>query len=81
MDGLKLTRHPTRKGGKEKDWYGDICVPGNSAYLVMAERCLMRLAGIMGDKEMAARRKARIDKAVEAMRNTCGMKRQGSSWQ
>jgi len=68
MDGLKLTRHPTRKGDKEGDWYGDICVPGNSAYLVMAERCLMRLALILGDKEMAARHKARLDKAVEAMR-------------
>jgi len=68
MDGLKLSRHPTRKGEKEGLWYGDICVPGNSAYLVMAERCLMRLALMLGDKEMAARRKVRIDKAVEAMR-------------
>jgi len=68
MDDLKLTRHPTRKGEKEGDFYGDICVPGNSAYLVMAERSLVRLAEIMGDGEMAARRKARIDKAVVAMR-------------
>ena len=68
MDDLKLTLHPTRKGEKEGFWYGDICVPGNSAYLVMAERCLMRLALIMGDTMMAARRKLRIDKAVNAMR-------------
>ena len=68
MDNLTLTRHPTRQGKQEGEWYGDICVPGNSAYLVMAERCLMRLALVMGDKQMAARRKARIDKAVEAMR-------------
>ena len=68
MDGLKMTTHPTRKGEKEGPWYGDICVTGNTAYLVMAERSLLRLAQILGDKKMAARRKARIDKAVEAMR-------------
>jgi len=68
MDGLKLTRHPTRKGEKEGNWYGDICVAGNTSYLVLAEKCLRRLAGIMGDDEMGARRKARIDKAVDAMR-------------
>ena len=68
MDGLKLTTHPTRKSAKEGAWYGDLCVPGNSAYLILGEQCLMRLALVMGDKEMAARRKARIDKAVEAMR-------------
>jgi len=68
MDDLKLTRHPTRKSEKEGEWYGDICVTGNTAYLVLAERCLMRLAALIGDTAMAARRQARIDKAVEAMR-------------
>ncbi len=68
MDDLKLTRHPTRHGEKEGEWYGDLCIPGNTAYLVMAERCLMRLAELMGDTAMAARRKLRIDKAVAAMR-------------
>lgn len=68
MDGLKLTPHPTRKGKNEGAWYGDICVTGNTSYLVLAERGLVRLANIMGDREMAARRKPRIEKAVEAMR-------------
>jgi len=68
MDGLKLTRHPTRKGENEGRWYGDICVVGNTAYLVMAEKSLVRLAEAAGDKAMAARRKPRIDKAVQAMR-------------
>ena len=68
MDGLKLTNHPTRKGDKEGAWYGDLCVPGNTAYLILGEQSLMRLALVMGDKEMATRRKARIDKAIEAMR-------------
>ena len=68
LDDLQLTRHPTRKSDKEGEWYGDLCIPGNSAYLVMAERCLMRLADMMGDTAMAARRKRRIDKSVAAMR-------------
>ena len=68
MDGLKMTNHPTRKGEKEGAWYGDICVPGNTSYLVLGEKSLLRLAGILGDKKMAARRKARIGRAVEAMR-------------
>jgi len=69
MDDLKLTVHPSRKGSAEGAWYGDICVTGNTSYLIMAERSLARLAAIVGDREMAARRKRRIDKAVKAMRD------------
>jgi len=68
MDDLKLTAHPTRKGPGEGAWYGDLYVTGNTSYLVMGERSLARLAKIVGDDEMAARRQARIDKSVEAMR-------------
>ena len=68
LDDLKLTPHPTRKGENEGAWYGNICAAGNTAFLIMGERSLMRLAEIMGDTEMATRRKRRIDKAVEAMR-------------
>ncbi len=68
LDDLKLTPHPTRKGEKEGAWYGDICAVGNTAYLVMGERSLVKLAEIMGDQAMADRRTARIDKAVAAMR-------------
>jgi putative isomerase len=69
MDDLKLVKHPTRKGPQEGAWYGDTCVTGNTAYLIMVERSLARLARIMGDHQMAARRKRRIDKAVQAMRD------------
>jgi glycogen debranching enzyme len=69
MDDLKLTPHPRRKGPNEGAWYGDICVTGNTSYLIMAERSLARLAEIVGDRQMAARRKRRIDKAVKAMRD------------
>jgi len=69
MDDLKLTPHPTRKGPNEGAWYGDICMVGNTAYLVLGERSLARLATITGDTAMAARRKKRIEKAVKAMRD------------
>lgn len=69
MDGLKLTAHPTRKGPGEGAWYGDVCMTGNTAYLILAERCLARLATAMGDHAMAARRERRAEKAVQAMRD------------
>jgi putative isomerase len=69
MDDLKLMVHPSRKGPEEGTCYGDICVTGNTSYLIMGERSLARLAKIVGDRQMAARRKRRIDKAVQAMRD------------
>ncbi len=69
MDDMKMTAHPTRRGPGEGAWYADICVPGNTSYLILAERCLARLADIAGDKEMAARRKLRVDKGVKGMRD------------
>ena len=68
MDGMTMTVHPKRKGPNEGAWYADICVPGNTAYLIMGERSLARLAEIAGDKAMAARRRRRIEKGVKAMR-------------
>ena len=53
MDGMRMTVHPTRKGGNEGAWYADICVPGNTAYLIMGEQSLARLAELMGDTAMA----------------------------
>lgn len=68
MDDLELLKHPTRTGKDEGAWYGDIWVTGNTSYLIMAEKSLVRMAEAAGDKEMAARRKPKIDKAVRAMR-------------
>lgn len=78
MDDLKLTVHPMRKGPNEGAWYGDTLVTGNTSYLIMGERSLMRLAEIVGDKEMAARRKVRIDKGVKAMRDYMWDEKAGS---
>jgi putative isomerase len=69
MDGMRMTVHPTRKGPTEGAWYADVCVPGNTAYLIMGERSLARLAEIAGDKEMAARRTLRVEKGVKGMRD------------
>ncbi|MGB2905587.1 MAG: trehalase family glycosidase [Candidatus Aminicenantaceae bacterium] len=69
MDDLKLLTHPTRKGKNEGAWYGDIWVTGNTSYLIMAEKSLVRLAEAAGDLEMAARRKLFISKSVQAMRS------------
>jgi len=68
MDDMKMTVHPKRKGPDEGAWYADTCVPGNTAYLILGERCLARLAEIAGDNEMAARRRLRVAKGVNGMR-------------
>ncbi|MCK4830542.1 hypothetical protein KA005_83260, partial [bacterium] len=49
MDDLKLTSHPTRRGENEGAWYGDIYVTGNTSYLILAEKSLVRLAESVGD--------------------------------
>ncbi|MCX6929206.1 MAG: hypothetical protein NT154_39210 [Verrucomicrobia bacterium] len=74
LDDLKLTRHPKRKDVApwpwvgEGRWYGDISVPGNTGYLIQAERSLVRLATILGDTAMADRRRKRIEKCVASVR-------------
>ena len=74
LDDLRLTRHPKREEAVsgpwagEGRWYGDICVPGNTGFLIQSERSLARLATILGDQAMAERRRKRIEKCVVAVR-------------
>ncbi len=68
LDDLKLTPHPVRHGSGEGKWYGDICLPGITSYLISSERSLARLAKAMGDTAMAQRRQERIAKSVAAVR-------------
>lgn len=68
MDGMRMTTHPLRRGSGEGAWYADLCVPGNTAYLILGEQCLARLADLAGDKELAARRRQRAEKGVRGMR-------------
>jgi glycogen debranching enzyme len=69
LDGLKLMPHPGRPINADNgNWYGDIAIPSISSYLLVAEQSLMRLATIVGDHAMAARRRARHEKGAAAMR-------------
>jgi hypothetical protein len=69
LDGLQLTSHPMRhNNGSDDKWYGDICLPGITAYLVLAESCLARLADIAGDEAMAVRRREKAARGAEAAR-------------
>jgi glycogen debranching enzyme len=69
MDGMQMTVHPKRQGTSEGPWYADICVPGNTAYLILAEKSLARLAEIVGDASMATRRRERIQRGTQGMRD------------
>lgn len=69
LDGLKMTPHPGRNPGPENGaWYGDILIPANTAYLLLSEASLGRMAKAGGDLNMAKRRQKRYDAGVEAMR-------------
>jgi len=69
LDGLQLTIHPRRGyNGSEGKWYGNICLPGITAYLILAENCLARLAEIAGDETMAVRRREKAARGAEAVR-------------
>jgi glycogen debranching enzyme len=69
LDGLKMTAHPGRKAGPQNGaWYGDILIPANTAYLLLSEFSLGRLAEAAGDQEMAKRRRKRYSVGVDAMR-------------
>lgn len=69
LDGLKMISHPGRPTRADNgDWYGDIALPSVTAYLLASERALMRMATLMGDYAMAARRRTRHAKGMAAMR-------------
>jgi glycogen debranching enzyme len=69
LDGLKMIPHPGRATGAENgNWYGDIAVPSVSSYLLVSERALVRMATLLSDHAMAARRRARIAKGLAAIR-------------
>ncbi len=69
LDDLRMTPHPGRPSGPENgSWYGDILIPANTAYLLLSELCLIRMATSLGNHAMAARRRARYTKSAHAMR-------------
>jgi len=78
LDELRMTPHPGRVAGPLNGaWYGDILIPANTAYLLLSELSLMRIATILGDRTMAARRHARYAKGAAAMRTHMWSQQQG----
>ena len=69
LDGLKMIPHLGRAPGADNGaWYGNLAIPANTAYLLLSEQSLERLANIVGDSAMARRRQARYQRGVQAMR-------------
>ena len=78
LDELKMTPHPGREACPVNGaWYGDILIPANTAYLLLSELSLARMATILGDHPMAQRRKARYTKGTMAMRTHMWSQQQG----
>lgn len=69
LDGLQMIPHPGRPAGPSNgNWYGSIAIPANTSYLLLSELALARMATIVGNHDLAARRRARYDKGAAAMR-------------
>jgi putative isomerase len=78
LDDLKMTPHPGRPAGPENGaWHGDILIPANTAYLLLSELSLMRLATILGDDAMSRRRDARYARGAKAMRESMWSQQHG----
>lgn len=69
LDTLHMVAHPGRSAGPDNGaWYGDTAIPANTAYLLLSEQSLARLADVLGDHAMAARRRARYARGAAAVR-------------
>ncbi len=69
LDSLKLIPHPGRPAGANNgNWYGDIYIPANTAYLLLSEKSLINLAEEVDDHDLSARRLPRMQKGIAAMR-------------
>jgi len=78
LDALKLTPHPARPAGAQNgNWYGDIYIPANTAYLLLSERSLIALAEAAGDHALAERRRPILAKGIAAMRKHMWDEEQG----
>lgn len=78
LDDLKMTSHPARSAGLENGaWYGDLLIPANTAYLLLSELALARMAVVVGDHAMAVRRRVRYARGASAMRSHMWSRQQG----
>lgn len=65
-DDFEMIPHPARPEGPKH--YSDLYGVPTTAYVILGEKCLQKLAEEFGDKQMVERRGKRIDKSVSAMR-------------
>lgn len=78
LDELRMTQHPGRAAGPQNGaWYGDILIPANTAYLLLSELSLHRMAKALGDLPMAKRRLVRYAKGASTMREHMWSPREG----
>lgn len=78
LDTLKLIPHPGRPAGPGNgNWYGDIYIPANTAYLLLSERSLINLAEAVDEHDVSARRLKRAKKGIAAMREHMWDEEQG----
>jgi hypothetical protein len=78
LDTLKLIPHPGRPAGPDNgNWYGDIYIPANTAYLLLSERSLINLAEVAEEHDLSARRLKRVKKGIAAMREHMWDEEQG----
>lgn len=78
LDALRLTPHPGRPpGAGNGPWYGDIYIPANTAYLLLSEQSLIRLAEAAGEDALAGRRRPIAAKGMDAMRRYMWDEKQG----
>ncbi len=69
LDDLRMIAHPGRPAGEDNGrWYGDIAIPANTAYLLLSELSLARMAQHLGDHAMRHRRRTRYKRGAAAMR-------------
>ncbi|MEI6336945.1 MAG: trehalase family glycosidase, partial [Methylococcaceae bacterium] len=66
LDGLKLTKHPSRDTGGE--WYGNIEGVDQTCFLAMSERAMIEMCQKTGRIEMMKKYEQRLTKRTEAVR-------------
>ncbi len=66
LDGLKLTKHPSRDTGGE--WYGNIDGVDQTCFLAMSERAMIEMCQKTGRTELMEKYERRLTKRTEAVR-------------
>jgi Trehalase len=66
VDGMKLTRHPTRPTGGE--WYGNVEGVDTTCELLLSERALVEIARELGQEPLARQMEETVQRRITAIR-------------